>query len=308
MKAWTLFRTAYPDEPDVARDFYIRLSAEAGTQFSDLTSLGLHISHLPFSCLTFLSIRNVYFQPSHLMSLFSIPHLAVLDLEQNGPERPLGERYGDGIDDRLIRIWSRAVLEQQAFTKLRVLILRMFPIELEDTLKWLTSWPALDMIRLENCYLAPNVLRSEEEQLFYNGNWKSLPTIGVSSRQTLNPGLLTRLVRSDIITSKRLKIIYDMACKSLNLPTLATSRDFHVSILYYDYVYPYGITSTQSSNTSVSLWFTRVPLSEGDAKEVPLLEATSKRPNSGVREVEGKKRKVREGKQKDVGALLGSFF
>jgi hypothetical protein len=231
------------------------------------------------------------------MSLFSIPNLAVLDLNHNGPERPPGSNIGDPIDDRLIRNWSRAVSEQQAFTKLRVLILKGFPIEVEDTLKWLTSWPDLYMVRLVECYLAPDVHRSGEEQLFCNGNWKSLP---------LNPHIWKRLAPHDATVSRRLKFLYDTSSESLNLPTLGTSKDSHIFIHYS--AHPYSITSPPPRNNCISLWFTRVPLSLDDAKEVPVPTPTPKRSNSGLKEEDGKKRKVREGKQKDVGALLGTFF
>lgn len=113
-----------------------------------------------------------------------------------------------------------------------------------------------------------------------------------------HPG--TIWARPGITTSRKLSMLYHFAGNLFQeAPPLATDDSF-ITI-------DYGDSYSSSSNTSRSSWFVRVL----PAKAEVGLNVGEKRPdesNDSKDNAERKRRKVKTGKQKDIGSLLGGFL
>lgn len=99
----------------------------------------------------------------------------------------------------------------------------------------------------------------------------------------------------------KMEILYNFVSELLQLPTLLASRDAFVTI-------DYGDTRTSLQSESYSAWFTRVLIAaekqlEHEEVKQPTKRYSGKKDDRDVH----KKRKVKEGRQKDIGSLLGAF-
>ncbi|KAF2869164.1 hypothetical protein BDV95DRAFT_578502 [Massariosphaeria phaeospora] len=292
LTAWSIFRTAFPKEIDL--DYQFRIPQKRSTAPRELGSIASRLSNLSFDCLSFLCIQNLSLKSGHLMALLKIPNLAVLALEQD--HAYTYSKYDGGINDKFMRDWGRAVYEKGAFTKLRVLILRHFSVGMEFTFKGITVFPALYLVNMDSWFLKLDVLGAKSGQTFKNGRWRHLPTDDQHDHAR-NQNPQTTWKRTDITSHRKMEIIYDFASGLLHQPPRTRLAEPSISIVY-------GDSRSVEDRKSYSAWFVRVPPSAEDTK-APVKRAGDDSENT--KDEASKKRKVRQGKQKDIGSLLGGF-
>ena len=110
--AWRVFAAAYPDELHEDSKFrQLRLSRE----ILDFDDIILHASSLSFQWMTYLTIANIRCTRASLAQVSQLNNLTVLHV---GPNIKVEDA---DFDDRIIRTWSRAATEANAFSRLRVL-------------------------------------------------------------------------------------------------------------------------------------------------------------------------------------------
>jgi hypothetical protein len=119
-----------------------------------LHSISSGLKTIPFPCLTFLSIQDLSISSSDIISLIlPIPSLAVLELRPYHIGSVFSSIYHDeGIDERGMRTWIRAVREGKSLRDLKVLVLRLMDVDQgwDDILSDLfTELPSLQLLRLE---------------------------------------------------------------------------------------------------------------------------------------------------------------
>jgi hypothetical protein len=142
--AWNIFYDAYPDQIDRQQHFYVYEANEWSYEPRQLLSISNRLAKLETSLLTLLCVRDFSLTFDHLKALIKIPTLGALILEQ---ARPSGISE---ITARQFTEFARAVREKEAFQKLKLLIMCDFGIGRKAVLDGAASWPALDLIGLQN--------------------------------------------------------------------------------------------------------------------------------------------------------------
>ena len=113
----------------------------------------------------FVTLLTIFAPSNHsrasLAKLHLLANLAALDLDgANIPTRS----QRPGIDDALVRSWSRSAQELAAFTQLKVLILRRSEDLTPRSLTYLNAFPALAVFWVEQCDTAFNHSRKFRSQ------------------------------------------------------------------------------------------------------------------------------------------------
>jgi hypothetical protein len=142
--AWNLFYEAYPDQIDPQQHFHVHEPNEWSYEPRQLFSITNRLAKLDTSLVTLLCVRDFSLTFDHLKTLIKIPTLGALVLEQ---ARPGGISE---ITARQFTDFARAVRENNAFQKLRLLIMCDFGIRRKAVLEGVAGWPALHLIGLQN--------------------------------------------------------------------------------------------------------------------------------------------------------------
>lgn len=152
------------------------LPASSGSPPSQLYSISSGLKTFPFPCLTFLSIHDLSITASDLISLIQpVPNLAVLDIRPYHPAL-----HNDGIDERGVRNWIRAIREGKSLRDLKVLVLRLMNVsgEWDDIIAGLfTELPSLQLLRLETKQSESFLNAMDEgnpEESVSKSNWRRL--------------------------------------------------------------------------------------------------------------------------------------
>lgn len=286
--AWSLFHAAFPAQPDLTHNFSIMHSDTTHSWNSIILSLGQLTN-----AATLFSISGLTLSLQHLLSLITIPSLAMLvHLHPNQvATQPLS------ISD--LRIWLRAVREKQACRELKVLVLGALgddegaPVKLDH----LSSFPALAVVGITRSVLRrPTNSRrhaTEEKQdeigthweraekkrseeytaiLYGEGSYAQCPMAERTQRLFTSINLLSETEKND-----RSPVRLSLTCHGDAIP--------------------------RSSGLPDVAWFIRRRCEP---------EKTNKRAPDTVmpqdkNDTRAKQRKIRQGKQQDVGALLGMF-
>ncbi|KAI4167284.1 MAG: hypothetical protein LQ343_007328 [Gyalolechia ehrenbergii] len=120
---------------------------------SDLSECISHIVSPRFDWVTFLTLAHVPFSRTDVIQVARLTNLGKLSL---GPHS-----NGDiGLDDSIVRAWSRAASEAKAFTKLRILTCRSHVNITGQIFAYFQEFPALGLICVDN----PNASSAFKDQ------------------------------------------------------------------------------------------------------------------------------------------------
>lgn len=275
-----MFRQAFPDQIHRNQSFYVAETAHRRPD--ELHPLAKFSTKLDSSCLTFLCIRGLHIGFRDLMALTDIHTLSAIAIEQ---ERA---HHSVELTDLDIRNWGRAVREKRAFEGLRVLILCDVGPSTHDILRGLSGFPALHLVCLSisGCHRA--------EKLNADGTQDQWRHVDLPPKEK---AIWTEDQRVHI---SALVNIFDMSRRMSQLPSRAKAGN---TSLYLSYR---GDPLSRSKKYDQDIrYYLRLPdrqvlfEMDGFTKSQSLEHDNQSRPT--------KKRKVREGKQKDIGSLLGSF-
>ncbi|KAF2707397.1 hypothetical protein K504DRAFT_447394 [Pleomassaria siparia CBS 279.74] len=303
-KAWATFKTAFPGK--IEGNYYVH-SHQGSGGLDKIDIITKQLSSISFDSLTFLCIRNLRISAFNLNTdLLKLKNLAVLVLE-NGSGQTLGEGH-----DKLIKNWGRSVTSTDSFKRLRVLILKGFDMSAPDALQELTVFPALVLCNLDSWHVKKELKSFPQEENIYthpNGRWRHEPTD--SQRQstlTENPEAIWK--RNNIDTNTKMEMLHGIAAKYLKAFSIHVPADPIISIHYgnsdaekdrirHRYAHRLGEKSTHSA------WFIRIFPPKQAEESVPIKRQPE--PGNDNRDTTSKKRKMRVGKARDIGSMLGTF-
>lgn len=110
-------------------------------QPSDLSEYITHVVSPRFAWVTFLTLAHVPFSRTDLIQVARLTNLGKLSL---------GPFDGhSGLDDSIVRTWSRAASEANAFTKLRILVGRSCVNITSKIFAYLQEFPALSLLCID---------------------------------------------------------------------------------------------------------------------------------------------------------------
>ncbi|KAF2444212.1 hypothetical protein P171DRAFT_432280 [Karstenula rhodostoma CBS 690.94] len=289
--AWSLFQQAFPGEEELNHTYPIRIPALYGQSTSELPSIQQWLRLLPFSHLSLLNIQSLCLRIGDLITLTNLPNLGVLLMRS-----AYGE-WQQELDDRAMRDWSRAVRERGAFTQLRVVGLHHHAASLQATLKGLSQFPALRI-----CTVEPHAPLASSQAALSQIASAALP-FELLSDTTCNDdddpeGIWSR---GNVSGHVKMKMLYELAGR---MHPQNHAEDIPGSAVLSVY---YG-AERNFAYTRYPLWFKRVADVESEHQD-GRLPKRSPNDEGGEDKAGGgkKKRRVREGKQKDIGSLLGGF-
>ncbi|KAH7138130.1 hypothetical protein B0J11DRAFT_513632 [Dendryphion nanum] len=294
-KVWAIFKTVCPEK--VPHRFDVRVPNKVGT--SKIPTISRQLNELPFEMLTFLCIQNVPIGPVSLNTdLLKFQNLSVLILQQHRND-DYGRRGNKKDDDRMIRKWGLSVHSANAFTKLKVLVLKRFDISVE-ALGGPTVFPSLLLCNLDSWFIKKDLENSiyENKPFVYN-RWRQMLTdSNAQNAPNSDPEITWK--RTDINTSRKMEILHELATKNPASKFSTADQLPVISVNYGD------ATAKSRYLNSYSAWFTRIPCSETEENE---REELTKRPAEPVPRggSAAKKPKMRSGKQTDIGSMLGNF-
>jgi hypothetical protein len=270
--AWTIFYQAYPNQPELSHRFRVG-PKESTTQWPSIVE---SLKVFEGSVLTNFCAYGIDLNLSHLMSLTDIPTLATLLMFPRTAWKSI-----EGLTARDFRDWGRAVQEKGAFKRLKLL----FMCECEPTnteiLRHLTSFPALNLVGIAR---ASRIVDSIGDL----DGWQH-PATNAEDRYTATIWDLSRFT-----IAQQAEKLYGYTDK-MSLPEREDRTTITLSMTC-----GMGGISLQNGKTT---WFVRDP----DSTEIQLKRsAETQTPQDGSNHTM-KKRKVRQGKQKDIGSLLGTF-
>lgn len=272
--AWKLFHQAYPHRVELNHHFRVTESDGASTQ---LQSVMKNLSTLPEHVLTLLCSDGIDLGLPQLMTLMNISSLAALMLA------PRETTHTE------IRNWCRAVSEKGALTRLKVILIRDCGERNRDILHNLATLPALTLVCIPAGQLA---------------NKKHLPRKGETCsawcrlQDTDGQRYTDALNEPQDTLSMSLGRLHDYATNLSPSPGQEVVGGTRLSITYTSNVADFGYSWRNDP-----AWFVRDPASKGPP--APRSHDTGPVPDKSERAT--KKRKVRQGKQQDVGSLLGMF-
>lgn len=103
----------------------------------------------PVEWITFLTLSNVTVSRTELINLSNLANIGVLTIG-SGVQTP-----DVGLEDSVVRAWSRAAADSDAFSLLRVLNLR-HQYEITTTVfQYLHGFPSLALFNLDDCCIGP---------------------------------------------------------------------------------------------------------------------------------------------------------
>jgi len=158
LRVWQVFASAYPDELDASlkRKHYAMLEPTMG--FNDYMT---PLNSPAFQWLTFLTLSNITCLRNDLIALSRMANLGALTIGQ-------GVLTPDvGLEDGVVRAWSNAAAEADAFSMLRVLNLREQKHITPRVFSYLHHFPSLALFNLE----AYSISTKDREAALASG-WK----------------------------------------------------------------------------------------------------------------------------------------
>ncbi|KAF2018422.1 hypothetical protein BU24DRAFT_461361 [Aaosphaeria arxii CBS 175.79] len=307
-EAWVSFMSAFSGHI-MPSTFKISAYELPGRPLPGLESIGTRLSALTFDTLTYLHFST---EAIKLLSLnrdiLKFTNLSVLVLEQaHDSDELLWNTYGGDSGerpvstDRLFHFWSRAVHEAHAFFKLKVLVLRGFVVRPEH-LAGPLAFPALALCSTNSVCLLRSLRTSKRNgDVYDDGIWRCLhidSDDGHNSAVALGHDLDYEFKREDLTKHQKMQILYDFAIS--RAPTDRVADKPVISIAH-------GNPKLYNPEfTKDCVWFTRVGWESApnihDQKSV-----IDKNKDEASRDGSNKRRKMRGGKQQDIGSLLESF-
>ncbi|KAH5249073.1 hypothetical protein HBI70_213560 [Parastagonospora nodorum] len=268
--SWAIFQAAYPADINPHQHFHIPPSTHtyAPTLLPSLTS---RLSTLSHPLITHLCIRNFALKFTDLTSLLCIPTLGALVLEQ---ARPGGQSE---ITSRHFLDFARAAREKGTLQRLRVLVVCDFGLGKGVVLRGMSGFPALRLVGVVNS--KTSVMHGEDV-----AGWRCV------EEDELGKGVNGVWNASYLTSEKKMQELYRLAG--------ARGGERGVEERSVSITYGGGMGRSMYEATA---WFVRDHAVQ--AEEM-------KKPEVGQQRVEGgvaKKRKIRTGKQMDVGSFLGAF-
>ncbi|KAF2272435.1 uncharacterized protein EI97DRAFT_209930 [Westerdykella ornata] len=312
-RTWSLFRQVYTNSVSQACHLNIRKPSPRPS----VPAITLPLSQIPLQHLTMLWVHNAIMETENLISLLDLRNLAVLNLQFSvrlSPLPPLPVR------DKMIWSWGRAVKESEAFKRLRVLMIRGDGISIGTLMHAATNFPALNLVNLRSpgrkLQIGETPLDLEAWKTLYT-NKSPLDEWHSTNEEDDQPELT--LIRLNLPIRSKMTALYDYAAiPALDQKPLAVTGETLITVHYahqIDLHEPppiYGQPTTDSETTAVaglrgdpSVWFSRRIVERGkDVVEGSEADRHEERDGgAGAR----KKRKVRVGKQRDVGEMLRSL-
>ena len=147
LRVWLAFAIAYPEEHDASLKRKEHVILKPSMSLGDYTSPLISPS---LQWLTFLTLSSITCPRNDLISLSRMSNLAVLTIGQ-------GVLTPDvGLEDRIVRAWSNAAAEADAFSMLRVLNLREQKHITARIFQYLPKFPSLALLSLDACAVGNN--------------------------------------------------------------------------------------------------------------------------------------------------------
>lgn len=275
---WKLFLQAYPHQPELSHHFRITERHSDATQIPSLLN---NLAFLNGNVLTIFCASGIDLEFSHLMSLTNIPTLAALVLRSPSFQW----RRKMAFTQQQIRAWCRAASEKGALARLKVLFMYDCGEWDRDILRSLTAFPALTTLAITTLPPEPTKrLLSEGET--YNGWCHMQPSRSLGAILTCE---------KDKSLSETIEELYNYVADTSSLLERKDFSDIRLSVL---------CTGTAQELWSERReWFTRNP--NPTVIPSPRQQSAQSLREDSTRAL--KKRKVKHGKQQDVGSLLATF-
>lgn len=249
-----------------------------------------NLSNLNPSVTTLLSTPGLSLSLQHLLSLTAVPGLTALVhlLPPQPPPQPFSASD--------VRIWARAAQEKNALATLRVLVLSAVADDAKDAaiLHPLSSLPALTLIGISR---ASRARPKKHDQTHRQHTDPSPWTRPNSTReQDLTAILHGHNTHADRPLAERTNLLHTIASTISNTAESQGPTTLQLSLTCY------GDGSLDDRSATDVAWYTRRAWVAG-VGEKRTLDTGCLNSEEGVE----KKRRVRQGKQQDVGAMLGLF-
>jgi hypothetical protein len=273
-----MFYRAFPKQVDREQNFYFVEPYTYSRRPGELDYLSKMSAKLDMECLTYLCIEGLVLGFGDLMTLTDIPTLSGLAIA------PRTAPSGENLTDRHMRNWGRAVREKQTFQKLRILIFYDLGPSPSDILRAVSGFPFLHLV----CITHPDNHTAELQ-----GRWQHV-------NKTREGEKLPPTWADEATDNPTLVQIFDISRAMSQLPHRKDTGETSLFLDYRTAPIGYRKVSTQSIQYYVRLPDRKVPL----GKDGLVSGRSSEYSDRGT---PSKKRKVRDGKQKDLGSLLGGF-
>ncbi|MCJ1287676.1 hypothetical protein MMC26_007028 [Xylographa opegraphella] len=147
--AWRIFAAAYPDEMNESLKRRYQVIRRPDMVLPDYTK---HLCSESFQWITFLTLSHITCSYSDLINLSKFSNLGALTI---GHGVEVSSSTYKGIDDSVVRAWSRAAADSGAFSALQVFACRMQLLITRQTFDRLTEFPALALFLVESCSIGP---------------------------------------------------------------------------------------------------------------------------------------------------------
>ncbi|MCJ1300130.1 hypothetical protein MMC08_002924 [Hypocenomyce scalaris] len=114
------------------------------------------VTSLSFNWITFLTLGNITCSRADLVNISRLTNIGALAI---GKAVSIGDT---GLDDSIVRAWSRAATENGAFSMLRVLVCRSQKEITPRSFAYFNQFPALALFAVDHCNIGP---RDKEQAL-----------------------------------------------------------------------------------------------------------------------------------------------
>ncbi|KAH8727092.1 hypothetical protein GQ44DRAFT_612021 [Phaeosphaeriaceae sp. PMI808] len=268
---WNIFLDAFPDKME-SQEFHVYQSGNWSFEPTELPSIVKRLSKLNTSFLTLLCIRDFILTLDHLVSLLDIPTLAAVLLEQAPP----GGK--SPIEDIHFKSWVSAAHKKSALQKLKLLVLCDFGIERKSVLERVSVFPSLSLLGFQNSKTGKK------------HGWSHIK---------LDPYYIWSA--SYLTSAQKLKRLQDLMKENEQRASMAPGADDRSVCITY------GGWANRSIH-ECTLWYIREfkTLAQNQMPKITAESENGSSSKAGGRAA-NKKRKLRVGKQVDVGSLLGAF-
>lgn len=287
-EAWSLFHAAYPHMSELSEHIIV-----GGTDvMRDWDSIVASLGKLEGNVRTLLCLSGMSPSVRQLGQLAMIPSLASLVLQS--PQLSPGEC----VVERAVRELSRAARETSAFQQMKVLRISYSSHDAAQVirvLEYLSYLPCLALVGLAQAYNTELVIKPP-------GKWQRVSSIEASTYMNIIHGEGNY---SSLSSAARMQLLYDLS--RYTDPSVGEPEDRKSPNTRGDGRVMLSMTCYNSFAESLRqtvTWYSRSDFSVDKAnRKVQEHECEREGGDRGVK----KKRKVRDGRAMDVGALLGSF-
>ncbi|KAF2130115.1 hypothetical protein P153DRAFT_385349 [Dothidotthia symphoricarpi CBS 119687] len=289
---WNIFHEAFPKEVELNHHFTLTELGDGPR--NQLPSIFNRLAKLDTSMLTFICIQNYDMRLEHLVTLTKVDTLSSLILQAKQFRTACqftGVASIEAVKD--LRDWARVVRENGAFQKLRMLVYNSFGIEIPTVLQSVSEFPSLCLVGITDHWMA------EQRESHLDWRWIDPDRQQTTSDTFQEPDPNAIWNRHDLTTLRKAELLYNMSYALLRQP--GPGSDTYPAI-----VVSYGATSSYIANLTNGLdWYVRDPK---QSNQIPLKHVADDLPRKdrdGGRP--SKKRRMRQGKQKEIGSMLGAF-